>query len=529
MLQVFCSLDSENVFAYLADRYNSFYLQDNNSQNSRILVTGVHSEKLGQLVLSHKISVVVPDSSLLLDLWEQEKGPEQDSLIQEFTVFAVSPVIIALHREAARALGFPQKSVRWVDFFEFAQSKSSFRWAHSSRYTGSGISVLAIYELITQGMNSEAAKAIKESQKSIWGYGASDRTVLEGVFSQGKWQIDAVVAQEQTVLQLATEALWEKTVLIFPQDGTLWADYPLTLLSSQDLDEDQFRSYYSFRDYLSSSDAQATLARFGFHPMGPQSLSYLEYIRKPSESIFKSWINRIGLSNRISRRQRSSQEYPGSITASKEIKLSTSTDLVRPELTLLELAKDSWVEYKRRTAVILVCDVSGSMEGEKLEQAKQGLLRFMDLFESEDEQVGLIAFSDQVLTIAPLDTLRVNRHMLERKIIALSPLNKTALIDAVAEAYDEMGKQVHLFPNYIRALIVMTDGLENASSILLEDLVEKLAAEHRHKEVVIYCIAYGRDADRKILEQIAHTTKGDTFEGDIENIGEVYRQLSQRF
>ena len=47
--------------------------------------------------------------------------------------------------------------------------------------------------------------------------------------------------------------------------------------------------------------------------------------------------------------------------------------------------------------------------------------------------------------------------------------------------------------------------------------------------VVVFCIAYGKDADRATLQRIAEATGGQLREGDLETIRELYKILSTYF
>jgi uncharacterized protein YegL len=74
----------------------------------------------------------------------------------------------------------------------------------------------------------------------------------------------------------------------------------------------------------------------------------------------------------------------------------------------------------------------------------------------------------------------------------------------------------------------MTDGQENNSRISLRSLVRSLEKES-DVPVVIFCIAYGSDADLDTLRDIAEPTGGQVREGDLETIRDLYKILSTYF
>ena len=76
----------------------------------------------------------------------------------------------------------------------------------------------------------------------------------------------------------------------------------------------------------------------------------------------------------------------------------------------------------------------------------------------------------------------------------------------------------------------MTDGKENASAISLSQLVKRLQdGNQRGVPVVIFAIAYGSDADMKMLQTLSDATGGQTLVGSVETIRKLYKVLSTYF
>jgi Ca-activated chloride channel family protein len=80
----------------------------------------------------------------------------------------------------------------------------------------------------------------------------------------------------------------------------------------------------------------------------------------------------------------------------------------------------------------------------------------------------------------------------------------------------------------INAIVVMTDGMENNSRTSLRRLVSDLEQNYP-VQVVVFCIAYGDDADMETLRRIAEPTDGQVREGDPETIQDLYKVLSTYF
>jgi Ca-activated chloride channel family protein len=192
------------------------------------------------------------------------------------------------------------------------------------------------------------------------------------------------------------------------------------------------------------------------------------------------------------------------------------------------VVRDVWWYTKRHTNVFLVVDTSGSMEGDKLENARLGLQAFVEGIRGDQERVGMIEFASRVGRVMPLDELGRNRVALEQAIAALSAGGNTALLDAVEAAYEQL--QAMGDRERINAVVVMTDGRENASRIRLRQLQARIREGNDHGvPVVVFCIAYGGDADLEMLRAIAEASGGQVRQGDLASIEELYRLISTYF
>jgi len=99
-------------------------------------------------------------------------------------------------------------------------------------------------------------------------------------------------------------------------------------------------------------------------------------------------------------------------------------------------------------------------------------------------------------------------------------------LDAVQEAYEQLRALGDT--ERINAIVVMTDGKENASYTSLRSLLNELR-QNSPTQVVVFCIAYGDDADMNMLQAIAEPSGGQVIKGDPETIRELYKILSTYF
>jgi Ca-activated chloride channel family protein len=204
------------------------------------------------------------------------------------------------------------------------------------------------------------------------------------------------------------------------------------------------------------------------------------------------------------------------------------TTLQMPSPSVIEVVRDTWWYTKRHTNVYLVIDVSGSMEGSKLENARQALRIFMEQIQGDMERVGLIRFSTNASEVVPLNELGQNRADIGRAIDQLRASGDTALLDGVNLAYERL--QTLGDKERINAIVVMTDGQENNSQISLEALTRRIADENeRGLPIVIFSIGYGDDADENVLRALAGASGGQYYTGDLETIRRLYKILSAYF
>ncbi len=85
-------------------------------------------------------------------------------------------------------------------------------------------------------------------------------------------------------------------------------------------------------------------------------------------------------------------------------------------------------------------------------------------------------------------------------------------------------------PERINAIVAMTDGRENASSISLSQLRREIERGNQTgAPVVIFAIAFGDDADYEVLQSIADASGGQVRTGDLETIRQLYKILSSYF
>lgn len=150
--------------------------------------------------------------------------------------------------------------------------------------------------------------------------------------------------------------------------------------------------------------------------------------------------------------------------------------------------------------VILVLDVSGSMEGEKLEQAKEALIYVLRHL-NDGDHYNIIAFSSNVTTYAqtmqPAGALReAERFIGELRAVGNTDING-ALLEAMAVADEER-------PTIV---IFLTDGLPT-KGVVKTDLILNNVRQATPSSVRLFAFGVGDDVDTFLLDTLARELRG---------------------
>jgi len=509
-LWVAYSPEKAALFAELVEEFNKQKLRTPDRRLMRVEAEERDVEAMLEAALAGQYEAISPDSSLWLDQldrsWAERTGNEAP-LVGESFRYAVSPVVLAMWEPVARKFGWPDHPIGWADVQRLAQQDPNFKWSHPSTSSTSGL-LATLAEFYagagkTRGLTIEDAQAqstldyVGAIERTVRYYGEGELAVIERALKEGPGYLDGFVVQEQLVVWFNRQARGTpRLVAVYPAEGTLWADHPLALLETPTLTANQRRTFQRFREYLLSKEAQAKVLAHGYRPAdltipldGPDSP--------------------LTAANGVDPHQ-------------------PQTTLQMPGPAVVEVVRDVWWYTKRHTNVYLVVDTSGSMEGKKLEAAREALRVFLAQIKGDMERVGMVEFSTQVNNIIPLDELGHNRAELEAAIERLEAGGNTALLDAVRAAYVRLQQENDT--ERINAIVAMTDGRENASVISLRQLAREIGQGNQSGvPVVIFCIAYGRDADYDVLEAMAEASGGQVRKGDLETIRGLYKILSTYF
>ena len=131
----------------------------------------------------------------------------------------------------------------------------------------------------------------------------------------------------------------------------------------------------------------------------------------------------------------------------------------------------------------IALDTSGSMEGRKMEAARQALDRFLYDLLGQDDETFLYGFN---YTPVLLQDWTVDRDRLSRAIRDIRPRGNTAMYDAVAASIPRVAEGQHAK----KALLIISDGNDTNSETDDRDLRQLI----RESEALIYAIGIDGDS-----------------------------------
>jgi VWFA-related protein len=174
--------------------------------------------------------------------------------------------------------------------------------------------------------------------------------------------------------------------------------------------------------------------------------------------------------------------------------------------------------------VALVIDESGSMSYDASPKNDKDGMRFVVAKDAasrlrETDQAAVVKFSTSAVLAQDFTS---DIEALNAAIDSAFTPGKTAIYDAVKRANDAFMDLDRT--NARRVMIVLTDGIDNASVCKLED-VAKEAVEN---DVIIYTVGLGSELDETSLKELAARTDGRYFHASLASeLTIIYNEISQ--
>ena len=470
--------------------------------------------------------------------------------------FMLTPLVIAMPKPMADALGYPETPIGFADIIELAQTEEGwgaygrpewgpFRLGKTNpNFSTSGLSALIAQAYAATGKTRgltledlakpETQEFGRAVESAVVHYGDITMTFLNNWFrtdarGTSLTYASAVAVEEKSVIDYnrgnpdgVLDAGEEPRkprfplVAVYPEEGTLFSDNPIFILDAPWVDEQQRDGARRFEEFVRRPENQRKVLEFGFRPGNPE----------------------VEIGAPITRDNGVDPNQP-----------QTTLEVPAPPV-MIDLL-DRWSNQRKSARVLLVIDVSGSMgdpaggEGgeTKLDLAKRAAIDALDEFKADDE-VGLRIFSTDLgpeqdadfIDVVPPGPMSELRETLRTRIRDLFPTNGTPLYSATRSAYE--AALAEFDPARINAVVLLSDGVNDDGEPdddeeQIEQLLQTLRAGSEGQDtrpVRVFTIAYGGDADKTTLRRMAEATNAASYDAsDPASITRVFTAVVSNF
>lgn len=463
-----------------------------------------------------KAHITSPASAAFITLGNaQSRTSTGHDLVGQTENLVLSPVVIAMWKPMAEALGYGKKPIGWADILALARSDrgweqygypqwGQFKFGHTHpQYSNSGlISVIAeayaankkTANLTREDVqNPRTADFIRGVEHSVVHYGSSTGFFGRKMFAAGPQYLSAAVLYESMVIESYDQNLQFPVVAIYPKEGTFWSDHPIGVVNREWVTPAHKEAADIYIKYLLARPQQERAMAYGFRPGAVD----------------------IPLAAPIDTAHGVDPKEP-------------KTTLEVPSADVINSVLQLWKEDKKTADIVLVLDTSGSMnEEQKMQNAREGAKQLVSMLDDSDT-FSLLPFSTRMNWAFQDLPVKTQRQKAEDTISSLFADGGTELYDSIDAAYkhllDKGSKN-----DSIRAVVVLTDGADTESNEKLEDLLQHIQQNSEQRPISIFSIAYGGDARRDVLQKISEATQARMYEGTPQNIVEVFRDISTFF
>lgn len=470
--------------------------------------------------------------------------------------FMVTPLVIAMPKPMAEALGYPAKALGWSDILSLAQSDKGWsEFGHPEwgpfrlGKTNPNFSTSGLNSLIAQtyastgkarGLTLEDLRDTKVDsyartvESAVVHYGGTTLAFLNNWYRADQRNtaltyVSAVAIEEKSVIDYNSgnpdgvldpgekpRAPRVPLVAVYPKEGTLYSDNPFFVLDASWVDADEKAAAAKFEEFVQRPENQRRVLEFGFRPGNAD------------------------------------------VAVGAPITVANGVDPTQPQ-TLLEVPQpqvmtgllDRWAEQRKGARILFLLDVSGSMSDladtssgdTKLDLAQRAAVNSLSQVKGDDA-LGLWVFTTGLgarqnaehLEIVPVGPVDKQRSALITGIQNQRPQRGTPLYNAIGDAYRAMLATYD--PTRINAVVVLTDGInddgtpkddDDQLSTLLRDLQANSEGSDS-KPVRVFTIAYGKDADKTALKRIAEAASAATYDAsDPKSIDRVFTNVISNF
>jgi Ca-activated chloride channel family protein len=463
--------------------------------------------------------IISPASAAFIKLGNaQSQSKFGKDLIASTDNLVLSPVVIAMWKPMAEAIGWGKKPIGWSDILTLARSQKGwdaygfpqwgrFKFGHTHpQFSNSGLISLFAEVYAASGKTAgltvadvnkpHTADFLSGIEKSVVHYGSSTGFFGRQMFSTGPQFLSAAVLYENMVIESYSQNnLPFPVVAIYPKEGTFWSDHPIGIVERDWVTPEHREAAKVYIQYLLQRPQQEKAITYGFRPGAVD----------------------VPLASPIDEAHGVDPKEP-------------KTTLEVPPVPVMDSILKLWQQKKKAANVVLVLDTSGSMnDNGKIQNAREGAKQLVNLL-SDNDRLSLLPFNSQVTWANQDVPIKTGRDQLAQTIGSLFAQSGTALYDAIDTAYQYLLPQSEAREgDSILSIVVLTDGEDTESKMQLNDLMQRIRYDGETHKIHVFTIAYGDDAKKDILGKIADTTQAKSYAGTPENIVGVFKDISTFF
>lgn len=341
-------------------------------------------------------------------------------------------------------------------------------------------------------------------------------TEFKEYIAQGPSYLDFVALEENDLIFInqgkTSYQPPEKLVALYPKEGTFWHEHPFAIPDADWVTDAEYAAAKVFTEYVRSEEVQRKVLESGFRPVNPS--------------------------------------VPVGYPIASELGVDPnqpSTVLEVPDPEVVAQVQASWQFVKKQADVLLVIDTSGSMEGDKIDQARTAANAFLDGMPAQN-RVGLVIFDSQpqafdfnvnsfvpligenMNLVEPLVSFEGGQNNIRDQVNALEVGGDTSLYDAIEQSITLLKAARDPEDDRIQSVVILSDGQDTSSLASLQQVVELITLNKEDRNpVIVIPVAYGGDADINALNNLARASATRVQSGDPENIQQLLELISSYF
>jgi Ca-activated chloride channel family protein len=470
-----------------------------------------------------KAHLTSPASKAFIELANDEaRGKGEKPLLDDGQIqnLVLSPVVIAMWEPMAKTLGWPEKPLGWKEVLDLASAPKGwgsvgkpqwgrFKFGHTHpEHSNSGLIAILAETYAgaqkTRNLSEEDVRDpkvqnfVRNIEKSVVAYGSSTGFFGKHMAKSGTSGLSAAVLYENMVIEAnRLSGLDVPLVALYPREGTFWSDHPVGVVERPWVTAVHREAAQKYIEFLRHNDRQTAAMKLGFRP-GKEGIPLDQSVFSTANGVNPNEPRRV---------------------------------LEVPDAPVMRTVLDQWPHVKKPVRLVLVLDISGSMnKDQRLLKAKGAAREFVKLLGPRD-QFSFMVFNDTITWVIekPLTMDRVGKERAIEAIDDQLAQSETALYDAIGDAFDQLQRDPT--PTLLSAVVVLTDGEDNKSKLTVEKLTTRVRYNPEGTATRIFTIAYGPEAEAsaKILKQISEQTAAESYSGDPRNIHKVFRKILQGF